>query len=448
MTLPQGWAVARVDELAGPNGFVSDGDWVESKDQDPAGKVRLTQLADVGEGVFRDRSQRFMSKEAAERLRCTYLQAGDVLIARMPDPIGRACIFPELNQPAVTAVDVMIWRTDGELADAEWFVRCINSPAIRKLMADGAGGTTRQRIAGGRVKELRLPVPPKAEQRRIVAKLDALTARLAHARAELDRVPLLAAKLRFETLEVAFDIQRARAANDRITSVGEIATITSGYGFPKHLQGKPTGRYPFAKVSDISQAVRSHAGDLTTAVNYVDADDLRDLRAKPVPPGSTVFAKIGEALRLNRRAIARTSIILDNNCMALSPSEAVEDEYLFFFMQTVDLSPLAVATAVPSVRRGDVASLLLPLPDRATQLSIVEKLRAAFARADRIEAEASRVRALLDRLEAAVLARAFRGELVPQDPEDEPASVLLERIRAHRAAAPKSSRRRKASTTV
>ena len=149
MTLPEGWATATVEELAGIGGLVTDGDWVESKDQDPSGEVRLTQLADVGEGEFRDRSARFMTRDAAERLRCTYLQAGDALIARMPDPIGRACIFPGLDQPAVTAVDVMIWRSDGVLADAGWFVRWINSPAVRKAMADGAGGTTRQRIAGG-----------------------------------------------------------------------------------------------------------------------------------------------------------------------------------------------------------------------------------------------------------------------------------------------------------
>src|SRR5690606_27867880 len=111
---------------------------------------------------------------------------------------------------------------------------------------------------------------------------------------------------------------------------------------------------------------------------------------------------------------------------------------------TVDLSPFAVATAVPSVRRGDVAALRLPLPPLAAQEKIVRKIQAAFARADRLEAEAARARALLDRLEAAILARAFRGELVPQDPADEPASALLERIRAQRAAAPKPKRGRKA----
>jgi type I restriction enzyme, S subunit len=67
-------------------------------------------------------------------------------------------------------------------------------------------------------------------------------------------------------------------------------------------------------------------------------------------------------------------------------------------------------------------------------------LNSAFARVDRLEAETARARALLDRLESAILAKAFRGELVPQDPNDEPASVLLERIRAQRSAVAPTAR--------
>jgi type I restriction enzyme, S subunit len=236
VTLPEGWTVARVDELAGPSGLVTDGDWVESKDQDPDGEVRLTQLADVGECTFRDRSQRYMNRQTADRLRCTYLEAGDVLIARMPDPIGRACVFPGLKQPAVTAVDVMVWRTDGTLADNQWFARWINSPSVRQSMADGAGGTTRQRISGGRVKELELPVPPLPEQRRIVAKLDALSARISRARAELDRVPVLAEHLRIATMRTAFhwDDHSELPAGWTRKRIDEIGTVQLGRTHPDH----------------------------------------------------------------------------------------------------------------------------------------------------------------------------------------------------------------------
>ena len=138
--------IASLADLAGPSGLVTDGDWVESKDQDPNGEVRLIQLADVGDGLFLDRSRRFLTLKKAKELRCTFLQPGDILIARMPDPLGRACIFPGLGRPAVTAVDVLVWRGDDAGADARWLMHAVNSPAVRTEIASLASGTTRQRV--------------------------------------------------------------------------------------------------------------------------------------------------------------------------------------------------------------------------------------------------------------------------------------------------------------
>jgi type I restriction enzyme S subunit len=72
------------------------------------------------------------------------------------------------------------------------------------------------------------------------------------------------------------------------------------------------------------------------------------------------------------------------------------------------------------------------------QLEIVRRIEVAFSWIDRLAADATNARKLVDHLDQAVLAKAFRGELVPQDPNDEPASVLLERIKAERAAPQRS----------
>lgn len=152
----------------------TDGDWVESKDQDPSGEVRLIQLADIGDGEFRDRSARFLTMEKAKTLRCTFLEPGDVLVARMPEPLGRACIFPGVNQPAVTVVDVCILRPDPGRVHSEWLASAINSPALRASMQLLVRGTTRQRISRKNLGTLSLTVPDTAAQVEIAKQLGLL----------------------------------------------------------------------------------------------------------------------------------------------------------------------------------------------------------------------------------------------------------------------------------
>ncbi len=149
-----------------------DGDWVESKDQDPNGEVRLIQLADIGDGVFRDRSNRFLTKAKALELGCTFLAPGDVLVARMPDPLGRACIFPGSKRECVTVVDVCVVRSTASNFDARWLMHTINAPEVRAQIASLQAGSTRKRISRKNLATIRLGVPSLIEQKRIVAEVE------------------------------------------------------------------------------------------------------------------------------------------------------------------------------------------------------------------------------------------------------------------------------------
>ena len=86
--LPAGWTLATISELIGRGGKFTDGDWVESKDQDPSGDIRLIQLADVGDGVYLDKSSRFLTAKKSRDLKCTYLVPGDVLGEPPEQPIS------------------------------------------------------------------------------------------------------------------------------------------------------------------------------------------------------------------------------------------------------------------------------------------------------------------------------------------------------------------------
>jgi len=93
-----------------------------------------------------------------------------------------------------------------------------------------------------------------------------------------------------------------------------------------------------------------------------------------------------------------------------------------------------------------IRQIAFPLPPLSEQTEIVRRVEQLFAFADQLEARIKAAQARIDHLTQSILAKAFRGELVPQDPNDEPASVLLERIKAQRAAAPKARRGRRAAT--
>jgi type I restriction enzyme S subunit len=150
-----------------------DGDWIESKDQSQEG-VRLVQTGNVGEGEFKDRAEkaRFISQDTFTRLRCTEIFAGDCLISRLPDPVGRACLLPERGERMITAVDCTIVRFHQSKLLPEFFAYYSQSGDYLAAVEREATGTTRKRISRARLGQIPVPLAPIPEQRRIVAILD------------------------------------------------------------------------------------------------------------------------------------------------------------------------------------------------------------------------------------------------------------------------------------
>ena len=229
--MPSGWRWKTIPDLVTEDGVFIDGDWVESKDQDPNGDVRLIQLADVGDGVYRDKSDRFMTKAKADALRCTFLKDGDVLIARMPDPLGRACIFPGDAKPSVTVVDVAIVRSGNGEFDHRWLACFVNAHPFRSAISGLQAGSTRKRISRGNLATIPLPVPPLPEQRRIVAEIEKQFTRLEAGVAALRRVQANLKRYRAAVLKAACEghlvpTEAALARSPRSTKNGPPAYET------------------------------------------------------------------------------------------------------------------------------------------------------------------------------------------------------------------------------
>lgn len=170
--IPEDWGETSISQLLEKNSLFCDGDWIESKDQDSRGNIKLIQLADIGDGRFLDKSSRFMNAHQFNRLRCTALVQGDILIARMPEPLGRACLFPGNDKQCVTIVDVAILRNPN--ADSLWLTASINSSMFRRKIEISSSGTTRTRISKNFLANLKFPLPPPLVQNRIAQVLKSI----------------------------------------------------------------------------------------------------------------------------------------------------------------------------------------------------------------------------------------------------------------------------------
>lgn len=156
-------------------------------------------------------------------------------------------------------------------------------------------------------------------------------------------------------------------------TLGELCEFRAGSVFKPALQGKSSGSYPFVKVSDMN--LPANAVRIQQANNWISEDDLQELHARPLPPGTVVFAKIGEALRQNRlRQLVRPTIV-DNNMMGAVPISArVNPRFFYYILSQIDFSEVAQGTALPYLTISALSALRLQLPPLPEQRAIAEVL--------------------------------------------------------------------------
>ena len=161
----------------------------------------------------------------------------------------------------------------------------------------------------------------------------------------------------------------------------DIAKVLPGYGFPDKFQGNKKGQYPFYKVSDISHTIEKGQRYISEANNSIDSDVLDKIRGKSVPAGTIIFAKIGEAIRSNRRVITTKPAVIDNNTAGVKAMNGKSsDEFLFYLWSNVSLIDHA-GGVVPAVRKSALENVPLCYPsDPAEQQRIADCLSAVSTR--------------------------------------------------------------------
>jgi type I restriction enzyme S subunit len=493
--LPSGWALACLPELISHDGVLTDGDWVESKDQDPTGEVRLTQLADIGDGEFLGRSNRFLTMEKAVALGCTFLQEGDVMVARMPDPLGRACSFRGDPRPCVTVVDVCVIRPGyGLMVSSPWLMNFINAPAFRIAIAGLQAGSTRKRISKKNLCTIPVPVPPTSEQQRIVGAIESYLTRLDDVVATLERLQRNLKRYRASVLKAAVEgrlvpteaeLARAEGRDYEPASLLLERTLaerrhnwkeTAGRRrCPEPLNPDTTGLvelpegWCWARIEQLAssnpRSIQSgpfgsnlrHSEFRNTGRLVIGIDNVQDgyfsiganhriseekfvelekYRARPGDLLVTVMATIGRCCVVPDDI--EPSIITKHVYRVTSERRAIVPHYLRLAMWggpavRAQLFGQIQGQTRPGLNGTIIKRLAIPVPPLREQHRIVAEADRLLSIGDQATLSLAATTLRCARLRHAILKWAFEGKLADQDPNDEPASALLARIKGDRA---------------
>jgi type I restriction enzyme, S subunit len=247
------------------------------------------------------------------------------------------------------------------------------------LKHNEAGGVPS--LSKANIEKIRVSVPDLTEQQKIVACLTSLDEVIA---AQGRKVEALKAHKRGlmqqlfpregETRPLLRFPEFRDAPEWVIGKASDIVEVLQGYGFPERLQGSSEGEFPFYKVSDISACVDAGGTFLSEARNHINAAVLHELRAKAMPAGTTVFAKIGEAIRSNKRAITTRPCLVDNNVAGVKAIKGVaEDNFVYYLWSQVSLIEHA-GGVVPAVNKSTIERTQVCYPAADEQRRIADCL--------------------------------------------------------------------------
>jgi type I restriction enzyme S subunit len=413
VTLPRGWAVTCLGQIAS----------VRNAKADPK---TLSGQPFIGLEHIEAHTSRLLEYGQAEDVRSavTTFCTGDVLYGRLRPYLNKVIEAPFDGCASAELIPLIVEAG----IDRSLLRRWIMSREFLAFTASLDQGD-RPRVKADDLNAFPILLPPEAEQRRIVAKLDVLTARLARACADLGRVPVLAEHLRQAAIFAV-----ATSATAKTVRFDDVLDYKGGSQPSKstfHQEMAP-GRIRLLQIRDFASDQKAVFIDDNGKWPRCEADDIMIGR---------YGASVGKILTGKAGAynVALVKMVFDRS--------VIDPRFLFHWLKgdTFQGRLRQISrSAQDGFNKEDLAELPFPLLSLAEQAQAAKKADDQIARVDRLEAEAARARTLLDRLDSALLAKAFRGELVPQAPNDEPASVLLDRIRTQRAAAPITRRRRKA----
>ena len=452
MNIPQTWTLTQLGNLTAQ--IVGGGTPSKTSAANFNGLIPFMTVKDL-KARFVSTTVDHISEEALQSSATTKVPADTLIVAtRMSlGKIARPTMDVAINQD----LKALFLHGGVNKTFVEYFWRS-KSQAIQSM----GTGTTVKGIRLEDIRSLEVPLAPVAEQKRIADKLDTVLTRVDAVNTRLARVAPLLKRFRQSVL--------AAATSGRLTEDWRAVNQINSDWLDKPAQAlkdyvKLDMGFAFKSADFLNEGLRLLRGDNIEPgglrwrdAKHIDEDAVRDLGHLMLKVGDLVLAMdrpiISAGLKLARVSEQDVPCVLVQRVCKFNCTPSLSKDFLFLVLQGTafinHLGAVQNGSGVPHISGAQILSFKLQLPSADEQTEIVRRVETLFAFADRLEARLAQAQTAATRLTPALLAKAFRGELVPQDPNDEPAAELLRRLQAERASAPKASagRGRKAVVQV
>ncbi|WP_146064892.1 restriction endonuclease subunit S [Streptomyces sp. SM1] len=425
--------------------------------------ARVLRLQNVGDGEFRD-ERAYINLEHFETLRAHEALPGDFLLASLGETLPRVAIVPKMTEPAIVKADVIRARLHPTLND-KWVLYALLAPQTRAYASSRTRGVGRPRLGLGEIRRLPIPVPPLGEQERIVEALEALLSRLDAADELLQKSSFRVARLKRSVADITLgfhggDFSETASLPPISGSIdgslpslprewswrrlGEIADVVGGVTKDSKKQQDPSlPEVPYLRVANVQRGHLDLENVMRIRVPQSKLDQLRLL------PGDVLMNEGGDRDKLGRGWVwgdVMDDVIHQNHVFRAR----IKDQVLLPKLLSWWTNNMGrwferngkQSTNLASISLKKIKELPVPVPPADVQLEILRRIEEQSLIAAKAEEALHLAQRRSTILRKVLLRKAFSGCLVPQNPDEEPAAVLLDRIRVERAAQPKPKRTR------
>lgn len=492
--LPKGWIRTELDEHASINGRIG---WkgLKRSEYTDNGPLFLAVKNILQNGEIDFANTDHISRERYDESPEIKLQIGDILLTK-DGTIGKVGMVQFL--PAETTVNssILVIRPKNSLLRSRYLFHFLRGPQFQTIAYERITGSAVPHLFQKDLKKLSALVPPLSEQGRIVAKLEKLLSKVDACRTRLETIPVILKRFRQTVLAAACsgslttDWREKSSGNESITAVIEsiyrrrkseantksqkdhlcklIAVIEkndsselpegwwfvslnklcSTFDYGTSAKSQPSGKVPVLRMGNIQEG-RIDWTDL------VYSSDDKEIQKFTLKPGTVLFNRTNSPELVGKTAIYRGEqpAIFAGYLIRINPFPELNPDYLNLCLNTNYAKQFCLTVKTDGVSQSNInaqklGTFEIPYCPISEQNEIVRRVEELFALAGRIEGRYKKAKSYVDKLTQSILAKAFRGELVPRDPNDQPTEELLKQIRAEKEKTDRLKEKRVASKSM